>query len=153
MMPEGQEAAATKHHESVSGRTTRVSTIDTKWGGAVRPGISGYQILPNVLLRKQKLLKLDATDVVILLNICLHWWESEPEKMPHPRPVTIAKRMGVTTRTVERRIAKIQRLGLLVWNPSEARADGPNIRNFDMRRLRSALQRLASESDAEEGID
>jgi hypothetical protein len=36
---------------------------------------------------------LDSIDVVILLNITLHWWEMSD--LPHPRPSTIAKRMGI----------------------------------------------------------
>jgi hypothetical protein len=126
--------------------------VETKWGGAISGGLHGYQLVPDVLLRKQVELKLDPTDVVILLNICMHWWESDPGRLPHPRPVTIARRMGVSTRTVERHIARLVNLGLIEWKPPEARADSPSVRRFDLEGLRGVLQRLA-ETSGEEGSD
>ena len=131
----------------------RAGVAETKWGGAISGGANGYQLVPDVLLRKQTSLKLDPTDIVVLLNICMHWWEREPEKMPHPRPVTIAKRMGVSTRTVERHIARLEDLGLLEWKPPEARASAPSVRRFDLEGLRSALERLAFDSSSEESSD
>jgi hypothetical protein len=131
----------------------RVGVAETKWGAAVSGGPNGYQLVPDVLLRKQTELKLDATDIVILLNICMHWWESEPSKMPHPRPVTIANRMGISTRTVERHIARLGDLGLMEWLPPEPRADAPSVRRFDLEGLRSALERLAYESSTEDASD
>jgi hypothetical protein len=120
---------------------------ETKWGSAVRSGVNGYQLLPDVLLRNQKRLGLGATDLAVLLNITLHWWESEPAKMPHPRPVTIAQRIGVSTRSVERHIARMAKLGLLRWLPPQARKDGPSIRPFDLDGLVKKLQEIAAESE------
>jgi hypothetical protein len=134
-------------------RGRRPGAAETKWGAAISGGPNGYQLVPDVLLRKQTDLKLDATDIVILLNICMHWWESEPGKMPHPRPVTIAKRMGISTRTVERHLARLGDLGLLEWLPPEPRVDAPSVRRFDLEGIRSALERLAYESSGEETKD
>lgn len=133
------------------GRVRRSTAIDSKWGGAILGGLNGYQLVPDVLLRKQVDLKLDTTDVVILLNICMHWWESEPDNLPHPRPVTIAKRMGVSTRTVERHIARLSSLGILEWKPPEARPDSPSIRRFDLEGLRGLLEQLAENSGQDGG--
>jgi hypothetical protein len=144
------DEAATAAHTR---RSRRHGAAETKWGAAISGGPNGYQLVPDVLLRKQTELKLDATDIVILLNICMHWWESEPGKMPHPRPVTIAKRMGISTRTVERHIARLADLGLIEWMPPEPRADSPSVRRFDLEGIRSALERLASESFGEEAND
>jgi hypothetical protein len=126
---------------------------ETKWGGAVTGGINGYQLVPDALIRNQGALKLDATDIVVLLNICMHWWESEPNKMPHPRPVTIAKRIGTSTRTVERHIARLGRLGLLEWLPPEARANAPSVRKFNLKGLMDALERLASNANGEDAAE
>ena len=107
---------------------------ETKWGGAVTGGENGYQFVPEVLLRKQDGLKLDATDIVVLLNMGMHWWESEPDKMPHPRPLTIAKRMGTSARTVERHIARLCKLGYLEWLEPEPRPIAPSVRKFNLGR-------------------
>src|SRR5437016_855727 len=80
-----------------------------KWGDEVFE--CGYQMLPDVLLRCQRFLELEAMDVLILVNITMHWWKYDD--LPYPRPSAIANRLGVSTRTVERRIAKMQERGLI----------------------------------------
>jgi len=70
-----------------------------------------WQVIPNVLIRAQAHLGLDAVDVVVLLNMNMHWWQKGD--FPFPRPTTIAKRMGISKRTVERRIGKLVKAGLL----------------------------------------
>ena len=90
-------------------RSQRQKTpITDKWGSALA---AGWQVIPNVLVRAQMQLGLDATDVVVLLNLNMHWWRKED--FPFPRPTIIAKRMGISKRTVERRIEKLVKAGLL----------------------------------------
>lgn len=50
------------------------SALVEKWGSALN---AGFQVVPNVLLRAQSRLNLDAVDVVILLNLNLHWWQKD----------------------------------------------------------------------------
>jgi hypothetical protein len=126
------------------------SSAETKWGPAIKGGPYGYQIIPDALVRHQHELGLDATDVVVILNICMHWWESEPKKLPHPRPVTIANRMGTSTRTVERHIARLEKMDILDWLPSQHRKNGPSIRKFNFDKLIQKLEALASKS---RGVD
>lgn len=73
-----------------------------KWGIAATPG---WQPLPDVLLHNQAKLGLSPTDMLVLVNVLSHWWYVEEK--PFPRVTTIAKRMNVTTRTVQRSLQKI----------------------------------------------
>lgn len=118
-------------------------SIQTKWRRAITGGLYGYQFVPDGLLRHQAELGLDPTDVLILLNICMHWWETEPEKWPHPRPITIAKRMGTSTRTVERHIAHMCKLGLIEWMAAESPDRGVSIRRFKLDGLVAKLAAIA----------
>jgi predicted transcriptional regulator len=111
-----------------------------KWGHSVD---SGFQIVPNVLFRCQKILGLDALDTVILLNITTHWWE--PGDLPHPRPSVIAKRVGVQTRTVERRLKELQENGFLVRLDSTTK-NGRSIRPFDLSGLVQKLKAVSTEN-------
>ena len=79
-----------------------------KWGDAA---IAGFQVLPDILLKKQVELGLSATDMLVLLNLTLHWWYRE--QRPFPRTSTIAARMGVEPRTVQRSLRKMVDMGLL----------------------------------------
>lgn len=115
-----------------------------KWGDECID--SGYQIFPDILLRCQRFMDLEAIDVVILLNITMHWWNFDD--LPHPRPSAIARRLAVSTRTVERRIAKMQQRGLLVRLPSEDK-NGKTVRKYDLSGLVQELRRYAQNNLAE----
>lgn len=86
------------------------STIASKWQGAVTEG-SGWVAIPMSLLRLQTELGLTSTDMVVLTNLLAHWWE--PGRAVFPRSNIIAKRMGVTKRTVQRSVQKMIDKGLM----------------------------------------
>ena len=85
-------------------------TVKEKWQGAVTEG-SGFVAIPMTLLRLQAKLKLTATDMVVLINLLAHWWD--PARAVFPRSVTIANRMGVAKRTVQRSTQKMVKAGLI----------------------------------------
>jgi hypothetical protein len=118
-------------------QTTRAIAV-AKWGRALD---AGFQIIPNVLIRAQTKLDLDPLDLAILLNIGLHWWT--PHDLPYPRTSVIANRVGVSMRTVERRLEKMQASGLIVRHPPEKTKDGLSVRWFDLRGLVERLEAFA----------
>lgn len=86
------------------------ATIKEKWQGAVTTG-SGFVAVPMSLLRLQSKYGLSPTDMLVLINLLAHWWE--PDQVVYPRSTTVAARMGVDKRTVQRSTQKLQRAGLL----------------------------------------
>lgn len=86
------------------------STIKEKWQGAVTTG-SGFVAIPMSLLRLQSKYDLSPTDMLVLINLLAHWWE--PDQVVYPRSTTVAARMGVDKRTVQRSTQKLQKAGLL----------------------------------------
>lgn len=88
--------------------TGQTSRVLQKWGIA---GKAGFQVLPDLLLKNQIALGLDSTDIVVLINLTMHWWYEET--LPFPRTTTIATRMGCGVRTVQRSFSKMQKLGLI----------------------------------------
>jgi hypothetical protein len=72
---------------------------------------AGWVSFPSILLEKQKALGLSAVDVNILLHLASYWWTAENK--PHPSKSTLAEAIGVTPRTVQRRIAAMERDGLI----------------------------------------
>jgi Crp-like helix-turn-helix domain len=88
--------------------------VHEKWGEAAR---GGFQAVPDLLLKNQDELKLNPTELVVLLNVLMHWWYRDQK--PFPRPTTIARRMGSTVRTVQRAITKLENEGLLIRRRGE----------------------------------
>jgi len=112
------------------------SILQEKWGSAIE---GGFQLIPNVLIRAQKQLGLDAVDVLVLLNLNLHWWS--PASLPFPRPAMIANRMGVSKRTIERRLQRLAENGFIERLPPIRQKSGPRVRPY---RLTGLVKRLQS---------
>jgi hypothetical protein len=90
-------------------KSKEARAVYEKWGEA---GKAGFQAVPDLLLKNQSELGLNATELVVLLNVLMHWWYRDQK--PFPRPTTIAKRMGSTVRTVQRAIVKMVKEGILI---------------------------------------
>jgi DNA-binding MarR family transcriptional regulator len=97
--------------EPIADQLLPVDTIASRWGVAVD---AGFVAVPNALLRAQDKLGLSPTDVVVLLNILMHWWHRD--RLPRPRTTAIAKRSGIGHRTVQRSLSKLEKQGLLQRN-------------------------------------
>ena len=113
------------------------SRATDKWGGALD---AGFQILPDALVRGQHLLKLTATDLVVIANLNQAWWFAD--RRPYLTPRTIAKRMGVSERSVQRSLSRLRKRGLLL-RYKEKLDDGTTRYIHDLSGLRQALERLA----------
>ncbi len=110
-----------------------VDTIAERWGDAVA---SGFTVVPNSLIRAQVGLGLTPNDIVVLLNILVHWWHSD--RLPFPRTSVIAKRTGLRQRTVQRSLKTLRKKGLVV------KIRGADQRSrFDLDGLRTALSKHA----------
>lgn len=118
--------------------TVERSALVEKWGSALN---AGFQVIPSVLIKAQSRLGLDAVDCMIILNLNLHWWQKYD--LPYPPPSLIAHRMGVSRRTIERRLFHLQKAGWVRRLPAEGSAGHPKVRRYDMSGLVQRLQQAA----------
>lgn len=86
----------------------QVSRVTERYGEAAK---AGWSPVPDVLLLNQAKLGLNSEDMNVLLNMMVHYYS--PSVMPFVRPNVIAKRMGVSTRSVQRSIARMRKKGLI----------------------------------------
>lgn len=113
-----------------------------KWGELAR---AGFQPVPDALLVKQRDLGLDATDMLVLLNLTSYWWfQNRP---PFARSNVIAKRMGVSPRTVQRSLKKLVSKGLLRRDDFELE-DGTFVPALYLEGLTEKLTALAKNDPA-----
>jgi predicted DNA-binding transcriptional regulator len=111
-----------------------------KWKAASLPG---WQPLPVVLLRNQTGLGLSATDMLVLVNVLSYWWYADQK--PFVRVTTIAKRMGVDVRTVQRSIRKLVEKGLLERRKESRGSNGDEREILDPEGLVQVLGLLAED--------
>lgn len=78
-----------------------------KWTPAVIK--LGYTTLPSLLLRAQAKLKLNPSQINVLIQLIEHWWEAD--KNPFPAKETIARRMNKTPRHIQRILTQLEKAG------------------------------------------
>lgn len=83
--------------------------LQTKWGKELVS--AGWVALPSIILERQEALGLDAIDVNIILHIAKHWFD--PGTLPHPSKGSIARAMQIASRTVQKRLAKLESAGFI----------------------------------------
>ena len=127
------------------------SAIRQRWGGAVTDSETGYTAVPDVLIRSQAQLELSTNEMVVILNLLLHWWQDGTD-WPYPRISAIANRMGVNRRTVERALRSLESKGLVHRLESEFSQDGLTIHRFDLSGLVSELNVFAASLRGESDI-
>ncbi|XYK82627.1 MAG: helix-turn-helix domain-containing protein [Labrenzia sp.] len=108
-----------------------------KWKEA---GQAGFQLLPDVLLKNQAELGLASNDLIVLINVTMHWWYEG--QRPFPRTTVIAKRMGLDPRTVQRSMKRLINLGL-VRRITENKGTDEEREVFDLSGLVDALRAQA----------
>jgi len=113
------------------------SAVIEKWGEAAK---AGFQAIPDLLFKHQKTLAINTTELVVLLNVLMHWWYRDQK--PFPRSTTIARRMGSDIRIVQRALARLEELELI------ERTKGPkkNTSYVDPQRLVEKLEILANDN-------
>ncbi len=72
---------------------------------------AGWTVIPSVILERQQALGLDPLDINILLQLAKHWWYHD--NLPHPSKQSLADCIGVDKSTIRRRIAKMEKDGLI----------------------------------------
>lgn len=82
---------------------------EQKWG---KDNIeAGWTLVPNALLIHQASLGLSPMDLNIILQIARYWWE--PGNHPYPAKKTIADCIGVTSRTIQKRIQEMEKANFI----------------------------------------
>jgi DNA replication protein DnaD len=135
--PEPRALVAREYERAVE---QELSAPTVKWGSALD---AGFQLVPDLLLRHQRELKLSSNDLVVLLHLTMAWWEKD--RHPFPRTSTIARRMDTSERTVQRSIERLRKARLL-HKRAHTDAEGEKRTAFDLSPLAARLQ-VISQTD------
>ncbi|MUT27294.1 hypothetical protein A9K71_23335 [Mesorhizobium sp. WSM3873] len=123
----------------------KLRTNEKKWTRALMA--TGWSAFPNIIIEKQQALGLDALDMNIIIHLVQYWWL--PENVPHPSVETIAKAIGVTTRTIQKRIAALEAHGLLEREERRHTPNGSMTNKYHFDGLIAAAKPYALDKAAE----
>lgn len=115
---------------------------EKKWGKEVMD--AGFTIFPSIILEKQHALGLDALDVNIILQLAKHWWEAED--LPRPSKDSLATRIGVNPRTVQRHVARLEKDGFIRRIAKKNRHGGNDPNEYDLTGLIKQAEPFAIEA-------
>lgn len=114
--------------------------IVNKWGEDTLS--IGWTAIPIALIKFQNKLKISPVSMNILLHILSQWWQKE--NLPYPSQSSIAEKMGLSTRTVQRELLTMKKNGIINikrTSISDPKFMGRNI--YDLSLLVNKLQKLS----------
>lgn len=112
---------------------------EARWGKTAL--LMGWTAIPASLFFLQGTLAISPVAFNVLLNLITHWWK--PYDWPHPSQESIAIRMSVSVRTVQRGIYELEKKGLITkikTSKDNPKYKGRNI--YDLSPLVEALNEL-----------
>lgn len=122
---------------SLTSKLTKKASAE-KWGQAVMD--LGFCVVPSLLLRAQRRLNLNPTQLAVLLQLCDFWWDKE--RKPYPSKETLSQRLSLSERQVQRYIAELEREGLVQRIERRASNGGKLSNTYDLTGLVKKLQAL-----------
>lgn len=109
---------------------------EKKWGVAVMK--LGYCILPSVLLQAQARLLINAQQMIVLLQLVEHWWTADGKV--YPSKDTLADRIGLTPKQIQRHIKVLEQKGLVQRIPRVLKGRGKTSNEYDLSGLVKKLK-------------
>jgi DNA-binding transcriptional regulator YhcF (GntR family) len=118
-----------------------LKVLDQKWGKDTME--ANYTVLPSALIRGQARLKINATELAVLVHLIDHWWKAD--EMPWPSKKTLAERLGVGVKTIQRAMAHLEEEGLIKRNPRFNRTGARTSNEYDLTPLVQRLKPIAQD--------
>lgn len=112
-----------------------------KWGNETIN--LGYVVVPSVILRAQARLHIDAAGLAVLIHLLDHWWQ--PDSMPWPSKKALAERLGVSEKTIQRAMVRLEREGHIKREERYRSNRGRTSNRYDLSPLVAKLKPIAEE--------
>ena len=107
-----------------------------------------FCIFPSLLLHAQARLKMTPTHLAIVMHLIDFWWDAD--RLPWPSKATLAERMGLSQRQVQRQMAELEKMNLVHRKGRSSHHRGKLSNEYDLSGLVARLKELAPEFKAVE---
>lgn len=114
---------------------------ERKWGKPVMD--LGFCIVPSLILRAQRRLMLNPTQLAVLMHLADYWWDVD--RKPYPSKKTLGERLGLSPRQVQRYIAELEKMKLVQRIERRAAHRGKLSNMYDLSGLVERLKELEPE--------
>lgn len=116
--------------------------LNQKWSKGTMD--ANYTVLPSALIRGQARLGIDAMELAVLVHLLDHWWQAD--KMPWPSKKTIADRLKVSQKTVQRAMVRLEQGNLIKRKARYYSETGGRTSNeYDLNPLVERLKPIAAD--------
>lgn len=126
---------------NTSSKKPRRSPNADKWGTKVME--QGFCMIPSLLLRAQRRLHLNPSQLSVLLQIIDHWWDAA--RKPYPSKKELSSRLGISERQVQRYITDLENEGLLRRQERYGEHGGRQTNIYDLQGLVDKLAEIEPE--------
>lgn len=111
---------------------------EQKWGKRVMD--IGFCIVPSLLLRAQRRLGLNPTQLAVLMHLADYWWDVN--RKPYPSKKALGERLGLGPRQVQRYLAELEEAGLIKRVERRAAHRGKISNEYDLSGLVERLKEI-----------
>lgn len=115
------------------------SANDDKWSPELMR--AGWVAMPSTIIEFHRHLGMDAVDLVIVSYLATFWWTKH--QRPFPAKATMSRVVGVSPRSIQRRIAAMEAKGLIQRVERRVPGRGSNTNLYCLDGLIEACKPLA----------
>jgi predicted transcriptional regulator len=109
--------------------------LNQKWGQETMD--ANYAVIPSALLRGQARLGINAIELALLVHLIDHWWK--------PGEKTLAERLRVGEKTIQRAMAHLEEEGLISRNARFNKTGARTSNEYDLAPLVERLKPIAKD--------
>ncbi|GEM_PF-674288 len=131
--PPAEAAETPKERESEK-------TLRIKWRTSLD---MGWTVIPSALLKGLPRLHIGATDLATLICLIDYWWA--PESQPWPSKRALAERLGVSQKTIQRSLKRLQDEKLIVSEARRSASGGQTSNRYDLSPLVRRLEGIVAD--------
>lgn len=102
--------------------------LTKKWGPEIMA--MGFTAVPDILLKRMGKLGLSSTEFVVMIQVVSFWWFAD--QLPFPSKKKIAVAIGCSEKTVQKTMARLEKLGFInrIERRKEADKNDSNLYDF-----------------------
>lgn len=126
---------------AMTGKSDTRKASEKKFGKPVMD--VGFCITPSLLMKAQARIGLNPVQFNIVMHLFDQWWSAD--RRPWPSKATLAERMGMSDRQIQRQIAEMEGVGLIKRIGRTSPGKGKTSNEYDLTGLVHKMKELEPE--------